>query len=115
LVKDDTMLVRIHYDGWLALPSLARRQLGLNTGDQLEVVATAEGILLRRSKPAAAAEPAAPAVAEPQAQPLTSAIAARRSKPRPIRKGLAGAGLAPTLKARGKRSKSDVAPSTHQS
>ena len=112
------MQVRIHYDGWLALPPMARRQLGLNTGDQLEVVATEEGILLRRSKPAAAAtlaeEPAAPAVAEPQAKPLKSAIAARKSRPRPVSKGLAGAVL-PAIKARGKRSKSDVASGTRSS
>ena len=113
------MQVRIHYDGWLALPPMARRQLGLNTGDQLEVVATEEGILLRRGKPAAAAtpaeEPAAPAVAEPQAQPLKSAIAAGTSKPRSARKGRAEAALPPGLKARGKRSKGDGARGTHQS
>jgi AbrB family looped-hinge helix DNA binding protein len=30
--------VRLNDDGWLALPAAARRALGVDTGDQLEVV-----------------------------------------------------------------------------
>ena len=109
------MLVRIHYDGWLALPPIARRQLGLNTGDQLEVVTTDDGILLRRRKPDAAAspveEPAAPVVAEPKAKPLKVRDTARAAKPRSMSKGRAEAVLPPALKARGKRAKGDGAPS----
>ncbi len=63
--------VRLNYDGWLALPAAARRALGLDTGDQLEVEIVDGRIVLRPLKPAAAAGSAAaeelsPAAMEPE-------------------------------------------------
>jgi AbrB family looped-hinge helix DNA binding protein len=43
--------VRMNYDGWLALPAAARRALGVDTGDQLEVEVVGGRILLRPLKP----------------------------------------------------------------
>ena len=29
--------LKLHYDGWIALPIVLRQTLGLNTGDRIEV------------------------------------------------------------------------------
>jgi bifunctional DNA-binding transcriptional regulator/antitoxin component of YhaV-PrlF toxin-antitoxin module len=96
-------LVRIHYDGWLALPPVLRRQLGLKTGDVLEVVTTKEGVLLRRPSKAAeivTTEPeAAPAMAE-EPEP----VAPQR---RPRKKLPAAATLPPARSGRGRRSRTE--------
>ena len=42
--------VRLNYDGWLALPAAARRALGVDTGDQLEVEVVDGRIVLRPLK-----------------------------------------------------------------
>ena len=41
--------VKVHCDGWIALPATLRRKLRLATGDELEP--TAGGVLLRTVKP----------------------------------------------------------------
>ena len=47
--------VRLNYDGWLSLPAAARRALGVDTGDELNVEAIDGRIVLRPLKPASAA------------------------------------------------------------
>ena len=39
--------VKVHYDGWIALPADIRRRLGLKTGDQLDLEWTDGGLMLR--------------------------------------------------------------------
>jgi AbrB family looped-hinge helix DNA binding protein len=117
--------LKIHYDGWLALPAAVRRKLGLATGDELEVEVVAEGLLLRTAKrgtrpvesepeeqeqpaPAAVAPPPAPA---PEPEPAPAAASAPAAKTR-ARTGAAKKdktastalpGLPPQLHARGRR------------
>jgi AbrB family looped-hinge helix DNA binding protein len=117
--------LKIHYDGWLALPAAVRRKLGLATGDELEVEVVAEGLLLRTAKrgtrpvesepeeqeqPAPAAVAPAPAPA-PEPEPAPAAASAPAAKTR-ARTGAAKKdktastalpGLPPQLHARGRR------------
>ena len=61
--------VRLNYDGWLALPAAARRALGVDTGDQLDVEVVDGRIVLRPLKAPAAAEVAeepTPVAVEPE-------------------------------------------------
>jgi antitoxin component of MazEF toxin-antitoxin module len=106
------MLVRIHYDGWLALPPTVCRRLGLKTGDQLEVEPSGDGVLLRHAKRAAAGTapvdlPAATAAIERHAE--LSKPPARPSKAPPLatKKPRASAALPSSSKARGKRPRID--------
>jgi AbrB family looped-hinge helix DNA binding protein len=118
--------LKIHYDGWLALPAAVRRKLGLATGDELEVEVVAEGLLLRTAKrgtrpveseleeeeqPAPAVAAPAPAPArEPEPAPEAAAppVAKTRTRTGTARKDKAAAptlpGLPPQLHARGRRS-----------
>jgi AbrB family looped-hinge helix DNA binding protein len=118
--------LKIHYDGWLALPAAVRRKLGLATGDELEVEVVAEGILLRTAKrgaqpvesePVEEEEPPAPAAPAPAPAPAavapapapepepaasktrTRATAAKKEK----RTASTLPGLPPQLQARGRR------------
>jgi AbrB family looped-hinge helix DNA binding protein len=50
--------VKVHRDGWIALPATLRRKLRLATGDELEP--TADGVLLRTVKPLDGSEEAEP-------------------------------------------------------
>lgn len=43
--------IKVHYDGWIALPAAVRRKFRLVTGDELELEQTADGIMLRARKP----------------------------------------------------------------
>ena len=106
------MLVRIHYDGWLALPPTVCRRLGLKTGDQVEVEPSADGVFLRRAKRAAAETmvsglPAATATSEPQGK--LAKASARSSKTRSLatKEPKERSVLPPTAKAGGKRSRTD--------
>jgi bifunctional DNA-binding transcriptional regulator/antitoxin component of YhaV-PrlF toxin-antitoxin module len=101
-------LVRIHHDGWLALPPVQRRRLGLRTGDMLEVVSTEGSLLLRRKTTAGKARDSIPP--EPEAVvPATNAagqapaVEATAKEPRVGRRPCAAAVLPRALKARGKR------------
>jgi len=107
--------LKIHYDGWLALPAAVRRKLGLATGDELEVEVVAEGLLLRTAKrdtrpvesepeeeeqPAPAAVAPAPAAASaPAAKTRARTGAAKKDKTA----STALPGLPPQLHARGRR------------
>jgi AbrB family looped-hinge helix DNA binding protein len=105
--------LKIHYDGWLALPAAVRRKLGLATGDELEVEVVAEGLLLRTAK-----RDTRPVESEPEEeeQPAPAAGApATASAPTAKTRARTGAakkdqtastalpGLPPQLHARGRR------------
>ena len=106
--------VRINYDGWLSLPAAVRRELGLGTGDQLEVELVDGGVVLRPVRPGVAAVAPAPvATAEPSvpATPPAAAAAApmvKRGPGRPRKTPLPV--VPPTLKARGGRRKVAATP-----
>lgn len=105
-------VVRIHYDGWLALPPVVRRRLGLKTGDELEVVATEDGVLLRHKAASTGARPAEPAEAPVSAEEVPPTARTRRTTrtapPKTGKQLHAEAALPPTLKARGKRPRPKV-------
>ncbi len=81
-------MLKLHYDGWLALPAGLREKLGLKSGDRLEAELVGGTVVLR---PAAAvrrqAEPEAKASAPPAAAaPAASSVeAATPAKRRPGR------------------------------
>jgi AbrB family looped-hinge helix DNA binding protein len=107
--------VQLHYDGWVTLPAVARQQLGLTTGDRLEVEVTGGAVVLRLARPAVAAEPVAnepepmpgtepqpvEAAAEEPAPAAAPEPAAKRGPGRPRKTPLAA--LPPDLKTRGRR------------
>ena len=48
IAKDQLMpTLKLHYDGWVALPAAVRQQLGLNSGDKLDVALVDGTIVLR--------------------------------------------------------------------
>ncbi len=53
--------LRLHDQGWLALPAELRKQLGLQTGDRLQLELIEGGLRLRPAGQAAAPEVAQPA------------------------------------------------------
>src|SRR3954452_11434909 len=69
--------LRVHYDGWVALPESFRRKLGLERGDEIEAELVEGTIVLRPSKGSAKAvqEGAAPDAAE--ALPAPSILTAQ--------------------------------------
>ena len=83
--------VKLHPEGWLALPDPVRRKLGVKSGDTLELQVVGNSAILRRATgKAAAAEPEAAAAEEPAlpvepepvgAAPETRAPAKRRGRP----------------------------------
>lgn len=112
--------VKLHFDGWLALPAAIRRRMGVTTGDQLEVEWTDGGLLLRspgaaqsedaHDKPEVEAETIvleAPAVAKKPPAKKTAVkkpVAAPKSKPSGTRARPTGKLAASTIpKARGRR------------
>jgi AbrB family looped-hinge helix DNA binding protein len=107
-------LVRIHYDGWLALPATFRQALRLETGDQLEVELVGGTIVLRppagqgasRAGTALDSPPATAAATTPALRARSVAPVA----PRATRAKPAGAVLPPTLKSRGRRKGGGAAP-----
>jgi AbrB family looped-hinge helix DNA binding protein len=76
--------VRLNYDGWVALPVAARRALGVDTGDQLEVEVVDGRIVLRPLKPSAAAGSSAGEELPPAAVEPEPAAAAMPSSYRPL-------------------------------
>jgi bifunctional DNA-binding transcriptional regulator/antitoxin component of YhaV-PrlF toxin-antitoxin module len=59
--------LKIHYDGWLALPPALRRQLGLGTNDLLEAELVDGAIVLRPAAKAAGVPKPKSAMGEPPA------------------------------------------------
>jgi AbrB family looped-hinge helix DNA binding protein len=101
--------LKLHYEGWLALPTGLRQKLGLKSGDQLEAELVRGTIVLRparrpTSPPGRPAEPeraAAPPAGEAKSKPATAAKAppaARRTARKPAQVTLPAA-----LKGRGRR------------
>src|SRR4051812_12256473 len=71
LGKATTMAtLKLHYEGWLALPAGLRQKLGLKSGDQLEAELVRGTIVLRR-----AGRPTSPQTLpdEPKAEPERTA------------------------------------------
>lgn len=108
--------VRLHYDGWLALPKGVRRELGVDSGDQLKIELVVGGVILRPTSradmiapaPAASSPPvpgkAKAATPEPAGTTAPSEPAKRvRGRPRNITNN---AILPPGLKSRGRRAAS---------
>jgi bifunctional DNA-binding transcriptional regulator/antitoxin component of YhaV-PrlF toxin-antitoxin module len=103
-------LVRIHYDGWLALPAAFRQALRLNTGDQLEAELVGGTIVLRPA-PGMANSKGKEAIDSPRATKPT-----HRMRPvLPVATGVpstkrVSAVLPPTLRSRGRRKGRGAAP-----
>ena len=102
--------VRLNYDGWLALPAAARRALGADTGDQLEVEVVAGRIVLRPLKTSAAAgSPADEELPPAAAEPELAAAPSPAGKRGPERSRKAPPAVSPpTLKTRGRRKAAPV-------
>ena len=111
--------VKLHYDGWVSLPSSIRQKLGLNSGDRLEADLVNGAIVLRpavkASSPAPHDEQASnpPAAGVPEILTPQAATPARRKPGRP-RKGEAADGLAPAAQPKRPRGrpKAALAPAT---
>src|SRR5436305_14993445 len=73
--------LRIHYDGWVALPESFRRKLGLERGDDLEAELVEGTIVLRPSKGSAKAVKQGVAQEAAEAMPAPSALAATALAP----------------------------------
>jgi AbrB family looped-hinge helix DNA binding protein len=92
--------LKVHYEGWIALPSDLRRELGLSSGDRLEVQLVEGAIVLqparkvRAPRQAVAAAAEAPIVAAP-----SGTLPARRGPGRP-RKVASSDGLVPPAEAK---------------
>jgi bifunctional DNA-binding transcriptional regulator/antitoxin component of YhaV-PrlF toxin-antitoxin module len=73
--------LKLHYEGWLALPTGLRQKLGLKSGDRLEAELVSGTIVLRRI-----GRPTSPRVLpdEPESEPeYTTAPIADEAKPMP--------------------------------
>ena len=103
--------IQMHYDGWLALPAAVRHQLGLGTGDRLEVELAGDTVVLRPARRAGAAERAPaeaapdttqPAEAAPEpTPPAVPSPGVKRGPGRPRKAPVAA--LPPGIKTRGRR------------
>ena len=98
--------LKLHYEGWVSLPAALRQQLGLNSGDRLEVDLVDGTIVLRPAattkRPAPREDQAAainsPAPDAPETLTLTDAVPARRKPGRPRKHEAAAEVVAPTPK-----------------
>ena len=105
--------LKVHYEGWVSLPSGLRRELGLSSGDRLEVQLVEGAIVLRPASKARAARPAAAAPEAPVAAAPSAGVPARRGPGRP-RKLASSDGLVPPAdeakRPRGRPRKAVLAP-----
>src|SRR4051794_1703056 len=99
--------VRLHHDGWLALPETERRKLGVTTGDRLELELVGGTLTLRPARRTAAGR-VAPEPRTAIEQPLETAPVVKRGPGRP-RKVPAGTALPPGPEARGRRAPASAA------
>lgn len=109
--------LKLHYDGWLALPAGMRQKLGLNSGDRVEAELVGGALVLRPVMKARKAAPndaatGASTVDVPEAHtPEPSAIPARRKLGRPRKLSApAGEDGATFKKARGRPRKAAPTP-----
>jgi bifunctional DNA-binding transcriptional regulator/antitoxin component of YhaV-PrlF toxin-antitoxin module len=98
--------LKLHYDGWLALPADFRRKLGLGKGQALEAQLVGGTIVLRPAGGKAAAAVEAEPEPEPAPEPaaMEPAAAEAPAKPRARRKQATTA-LPPVLKSRGRKAR----------
>ena len=98
--------IQLHYDGWLSVPADVRQNLGIATGDRLDIELKDGTILLR---PARAVKSVASSAPEPDVdldddEPVAAPVAAAPVKRGPGRpRKLGSSGLAPTIKVGGRR------------
>ena len=117
--------LKLHYEGWLALPAGLRQKLGLKSGDQLEAELVRGTIVLRRTgRPTSPqtlpdepeAEPertAAPIAGETKSTSAAAASPATAETPpaarRTTRKPAQATTLPAALKSRGRRKVNEAA------
>ena len=79
--------IKLHYDGWLTLPAHLRAQLGLKSGDALEVVLVEDTLVLKPvAKGRSTAGPqTATAAASPEMEPTPVPGEAAEATPKPRR------------------------------
>ena len=98
--------LKLHYEGWVSLPTALRQQLGLNSGDRLEVDLVDGTIVLRPAATTKRSPPRedqavaidSPAPDAPETLTLTDAVPARRKPGRPRKHEAAAEVVAPTPK-----------------
>ena len=73
--------LKVHYDGWVALPEAFRRKLGLERGDDLEAELVDGTIVLRPSKGSAKAVEEGVSAEAALATPAPSVLAAEAQGP----------------------------------
>jgi hypothetical protein len=86
--------LKLHFDGWLALPAHFRQQLALHAGDELEAELVGETVVLHKAS--STRSPATAAVEETVAFIPTPTILATPSEEAPA------APVPPTAKRRGR-------------
>src|SRR3954453_12254595 len=73
--------LRIHYEGWVALPEASRRKLGLERGDEIEAELVDGTIVLRPSKGSTKAMEERVGQEATAAMPVPSVLATETQKP----------------------------------
>ena len=109
--------LKLHYEGWVSLPAALRQQLGLNSGDRLEVDLVDGAIVLRPAATTNGRCPVrtrgsddSPAPDAPETLTLTDAVPARRKPGRPRKHEAAAEVVAPTPKRPRGRPRTGRAP-----
>src|SRR4051794_31962042 len=97
--------LKLHYDGWIALPASLRTSLALRSGDRLEADLVDGAIVLRRrarTRPSGpAATPAASAELSGPSMLVENAAPTRPGPGRPRKRALSGDAAAPVGPRRG--------------
>ena len=106
--------VKLHYDGWVSLPSSIRQKLGLNSGDWLDADLVNGAIELRPAVKASSPAPHDEQASDPPAadlpEPLTpQAATPSRRKPGRPRKDEAADALAPAAQPKRPRGRPKAA------
>jgi bifunctional DNA-binding transcriptional regulator/antitoxin component of YhaV-PrlF toxin-antitoxin module len=107
---DPVTTLKLHYDGWLALPAALRRKLGLDKGATIELELVDGAIVLRPS--AGGRGPAAGRgreAAEPPVDPASPALASARADTPAAREGPPDQALRPK-RPRDRPRKAEVEP-----
>lgn len=73
--------IKLHYDGWMALPTDVRQRFGVTTGDQLEAEWVDGGLILRAKSAVQKEAQAEPPTLEPEKAPAKM-TAKRTTKPK---------------------------------
>lgn len=108
--------LKLHYDGWLALPAVMRQKLGLNSGDRVEAELVGGTLVLRPAMKARRAAPndavtGASTVDVPEAHtPEPSAMPAKRKPGRPRKLSAPAAEDGATVKKARGRPRKAAAP-----